>query len=215
MPDGIRESPSPAVLAVALACLLPVSASAQGVGPRPDAGDELRRLRGELIALNVALAQHNATLLTLQRDVKRVGEDLATVKEIVGALSTLPVVANSFLVSPPPGADALGVAKAVLFEPRLQLESARRHDTLFVTLRRIEPADVKLIAQLELGASETGLDLPIDRNGALYAVEWSTEEGFSFTLSLQDGASEQIATSVQVRPLQNRGRFLFVGSRLQ
>ncbi len=199
---------------VGLLTLCPAS-FAQELGPRVESGDDLRRLRGELHTLSAALEQRDKTLTAMQAELAKAGADLAAMRANLSELAALPVTATAFLVSPPHGADALGVAKAMLFEPRLQLESARRHDTLFVKLRRIEPGVVELLAELELGASDSQLTLPIDRNGALYAVEWSTEEGFTFALSLQDGASEQTAASVQVRPLQNRGRFLFVGARLE
>ncbi len=209
-----REPRRTTLVLTGLLALCPWS-FAQGVGPRVDTGDDLRRLRGELHTLSAALEQRDKTLATMQAELAKAGADLTAMRANLRELTALPVTANAFLVSPPHGADVLGVAKTMLFEPRLQLESARRHDTLFVKLRRIEPGVVELLAELELGASDSLLTLPIDRNGALYAVEWSTEEGFTFTLSLQDGASEQTAASVQVRPLLNRGRFLFVGARLE
>lgn len=209
-----REARATTFALAGLLTLCPASL-AQQVGPRVESGDDLRRLRGELHTLSAALEQRDKTLSAMQAELAKAGADLAAMRANLRELAALPVTANAFLVSPPQGADALGVAKAMLFEPRLQLESARRHDTLFVKLRRIEPDTIVLLADLELGASDSLLTLPIDRNGALYAVEWSTEEGFTFTLSLQDGASEQTAASVQVRPLLNRGRFLFVGARLE
>jgi hypothetical protein len=58
-------------------------------------------------------------------------------------------------------------------------------------------------------------DLPIDQNGALYLVEWSTTDGQSYNLVLRDGASGQPAATVPVKPLQNQGRFVFVGYRVE
>jgi hypothetical protein len=58
------------------------------------------------------------------------------------------------------------------------------------------------------------VDLPIDQNGALYLVEWSTSEGHAYNLVLRDGASGQPAASVPVRERQSEGRFALVGYRV-
>jgi hypothetical protein len=199
-----------------LALLLPAApqARAQEATSLALVFGQLQRLQGEVAALRLAVAGHDERLAAVQRDVKAAAAETADLKDHAVRLSAQPVLAAAFLASPPAGSDSLGVAKAMVFAPRLQLESLRRHDTLFLKLRRIEPGTVKLVAEFELAGSETTVDLPIDHSGALYALEWSTGEGFTFTLSLRDGASEQSAASVQARPLQNEGRFLFVGARL-
>ena len=44
--------------------------------------------------------------------------------------------------------------------------------------------------------------------------EWQTSEGHSYALVLEDGASGLPAATVQVRPQQTKGRFLFVAYRV-
>lgn len=198
--------------AVVLACALAPTARAQEGSAA--LALEMGRLHNEIFGLGLLLKQREDAIAALRHDVKALGEDLDVLKERAGAQAALPVLAAAFLASPPPASDSLGVAKAPVFAPRLHVDAVRRHDTLFLKLRRIDPTAVKLVAELELPGSEAVLDLPIDRNGALYVLEWSTSEGFSYTLALRDGAGEQTAASVQVRPLLNQGRFLFVASRL-
>ena len=70
------------------------------------------------------------------------------------------------------------------------------------------------VADLEIGSDTTGVDLPIDQNGAVYLLEWATSEGFNYNLVLRDAATGRSAALVQVKQLQNTGRFLFVGYRL-
>lgn len=202
---------------VVLAVLVPAAprARAQEATSLALVAGQLQRLQGELAALRLAVAGHDERLAAVQRDVKAAAADTADLKERAARLAGQPVLAAVFLASPPAASDSLGVAKTMVFAPRLQLESVRRHDTLFLKLRRIEPDAVKLVAELELAGSESTLNLPIDLSGGLYALDWSTSEGFTFTLSLRDGASDQSAASVQARPLQNEGRFLFVGARLE
>lgn len=173
---------------------------------------EMRGVRFELDALGRTLKDRDDARVGFERDTRA---DLGALKERVAALAGQPLLAAAFLASPPPSSDSLGVAKTPVFAPRLNVDAVRRHDTLFLKLRRIEPGAVKLVAELELAGSEPALDLPVDQNGALYVLEWSTSEGFNYTLTLRDGASDQTAASVQVRPLQNQGRFLYVASRLE
>ncbi len=176
---------------------------------------ELLRLRDDIRAVGVQVHKRGETLDAIQREIKAAGEELAALKERAAAFDAQVMLANAFLVSPPPPSDALGVAKTPVFDPHLHVDAVRRHDTLFLKLRRIEPGGVKLVADLELPASDTSIALPVDRNGALYVLEWSTTEGFAYSLSLRDGVGEQTLSSLQVRALLNQGRFLFVGSRLE
>ena len=55
----------------------------------------------------------------------------------------------------------------------------------------------------------------LDDSGALYVVDWETSEGHVYNLVLRDGASEQPAASVRVHEYQGRGRFAFVGYRVE
>jgi len=124
-------------------------------------------------------------------------------------------IAGPFLSGPPLASDTAGVAKVVVFAPKLDVDSSRRHDTVFLKVRRIEADSVKLVGETEIGQDATSVELPLDKSGALYVVEWSTSEGYNFGLVLRDGASGQSAALVQVKELQAKGRFLFVGYRLE
>ena len=220
---GRRREPSPlrlrmaAVAAVVAAVTLAPARAARaqestGLAACAALSHEVGGLRVEVAALGRALKERDDAREGFQRDAKA---ELGALKERVAALAGQPLLAAAFLASPPPSSDSLGVAKTPVFAPRLNVDAVRRHDTLFLELRRIEPGAVKLVAELELPGSESALDLPVDLNGALYVLEWSTAEGFNYTLTLRDGASDQTAASVQVRPLQNQGRFLYVASRLE
>jgi hypothetical protein len=107
------------------------------------------------------------------------------------------------------------VAKVAVFAPRLELESTRRHDTVFLKLRRIEADGVQLIGESEIGQDATGTDLALDKSGAVYVLEWVTSDGHNYNLLLKDGASGQTAAVVAVKQLQAQGRFLFVGYKLE
>jgi hypothetical protein len=204
---------------IALAALLgPLAAQAQ---TRPGALTEnealawqMQQLRGELALHAQGQRQRDETLDKLQREAKTLSDALHTTTERLAQIEGLATLSGLFLSAPPAASDVNGVAKALVFAPRLEVDTTRRHDTLFLKLRRIDPQAVKTVATLELSASESSLSLPIDRNGALYLLEWSTSEGFSFSLVLRDGASDQPAATVQVKPQQNEGRFLFVAARL-
>ena len=78
-----------------------------------------------------------------------------------------------------------------------------------------EPGAVRTLGEVELVPEATSVDLPLDQNGALYLVEWSTSDGHAYNLVLRDGASGQPAATVPVRPLQSQGRFVFVGYRVE
>jgi hypothetical protein len=79
----------------------------------------------------------------------------------------------------------------------------------------VEPGALRVLGDLDFTSDQAGVDLPVDQNGALYVLEWSTSEGHTYTLSLRDGASGQTAAVVQVKPLQSKGRFIFVGYRVE
>ncbi len=210
---------SGAMLALVTTVLAAGSLGAQARTGSPSEGEALawqvQQLRAELAQHALSHRQREEAFDKLQREARSQVEALQAATERLAQLESTTALSGLFLNAPPTASDSNGVAKVVLFAPRLEVDSTRRHDTLFLKLRRIEPQAVKTVAVLELGASETAFSLPIDRNGALYLLEWSTTEGFSFSLVLRDGASEQPVSTVQVKPQQTEGRFLFVGARLE
>jgi hypothetical protein len=117
------------------------------------------------------------------------------------------------MAAPPPSSDAVGVAKTVVFAPRIEVDTPKRRDIVNLKVRRVEASGVQLIGEKELG--EEGVELPVDQNGALYVVDWSTTEGQSYNLILRDGTSGQAAATAQVRVLQTQGKFIFVGYRAE
>ena len=88
-------------------------------------------------------------------------------------------------------------------------------DTVYLTVKRIEPTAVTVVAEVELTSDLDGVDLPLDESGALYVVDWETSEGHVYKLVLRDGASDQPAASVAIHEYQGRGRFAFVGYRVE
>jgi hypothetical protein len=123
--------------------------------------------------------------------------------------------ANTFLTSPPPGSGSVGVAKVPVFGPRIAVESAsQRHDLVTLLIQRVEVSGNRRIATAFLGSDTESVELPIDQSAALYIVDWSTADGLTYNLILKDGATEQVATTAQVKPMQFEGRFIFVGFRL-
>jgi hypothetical protein len=171
---------------------------------------EVKRLQGEVEVLQAGVKARDDVLEATARELRAVGGEVAALR------AALPSpLAGSFLAAPPLPSDIVGVAKVAVFAPRLEVESARRHDIVFLRLRRIEADAVKPVAELELPQDGGGVELPIDRSGAVYVVDWSTSDGNPYALQLKDGASSQLAASVQIRPQQAQGRFLFVGFRLE
>jgi len=124
-------------------------------------------------------------------------------------------MAAPFLAGPPPSSDNVGIAKTAVLAPRIEVDASRRHDLVLLRVRRLEAEEARLVADTELGQDQTGVELPIDRSGALYVVDWSTTDGQAYTLQLKDGATELAAAVVQVKPFQASGRFVFVGYRLE
>ncbi|HET9314412.1 MAG TPA: hypothetical protein VFQ51_02440 [Vicinamibacteria bacterium] len=171
---------------------------------------EMRALREQVALLEIALRQREAALGEMQTQLRALGSDLAEVKD----RTTAPPPSSAFMGGPPLASDAVGVAKAVVFAPRLEGDNVRRRDLVKVRVRRVEPGGFRPVGEVELGQDGT-VDLPIDQNGALYVADWSTGEGQTFTLVLRDGASLQEAASCKVRPELAQGHFFFVGYRLQ
>lgn len=193
-----------------LACLLLLLAAPQGKesDAMALAADMMRGVHAEVAALRVELQQRHEAIEGLKGAVAAVQEDVRR-----GRAET--PVAAPFLASPPAGSDSLGVAKAAVFAPRVDVESPRRRDTILLKLKRVEPGAVRTVAEVELVPDQNGIDLPLDQNGALFLVEWSTTEGQTYNLVLRDGASGQPAATVPVKPLQSQGRFVFVGYRVE
>ena len=177
----------------------------------------------EVAALQAVVQRLEDKVAALDTRVRLTGDELDGLKgdlKLVDAgvtdLRSRPVTPPSgpFMAAPPPSSDAVGVAKTVVFAPRIEVDTIRRRDLVSLKLRRVEAGGARLIAEKELGNDE-GVDLPIDQNGALYIVEWSTTEGQTYNLLLRDGTSGQTAATAQVKVLQTQGRFLFVGYRTE
>ena len=195
------------MLALALLLLIPPQES------KPDPGvfiAELRQLRGELSTLRLELFQRTDAILALKTDVAALHAEVRATRERMA-----PSVAAPFLSAPPAPSDQLGVAKTAVFAPRIEVDSARRHDTVSFKVKRIEAGAIRPVADVDLQADALGVDLPLDESGALYLVEWSTSEGQVYNLVLKDGASGQPAASAPVKALQAQGRFVFVGYRVE
>jgi len=195
------------MFALALLMLAPVQEPGTEVGA---VIGEVRRLRAEVSTLRIELFQRTDALLAMKSDLTALRDEVRTARER-GA----PSVAAPFLAAPPLPSDLLGVAKTAVFAPRIEVDSSRRHDTVSVKLKRIEAGAIHRVAEVELQADAPGVDLPVDQNGALYLVEWSTSEGQVYNLILKDGASGQPAASAPVKALQAQGRFVFVGYRVE
>lgn len=171
---------------------------------------ELRSLQGQVAALRLELLAHATSVETLRKELSALGEELRGLRDRPAFPVSLP-----FLAGPPASSDSVGVAKVAVLAPRVEVEASRRHDLVSLKVRRVEPVAVRAVGEVELGTDQTGVDLPLDQSGALYVVDWSTSEGYSVSLVLRDGATGQPAATVQVKPLQNQGRFVFVGYRLE
>lgn len=171
---------------------------------------EIRGLQVQVAALHNELRLRGEAVESLKKDVGALGDEVGALKDRVTSS-----VAGPFLSGPPPSSDSVGVAKVAVFAPRLEIDAARRHDLLSIRMRRMEPGAVRVVGDVDFTSDQAGVDLPLDQNGALYVVEWSTSEGHAYSLSLRDGASGQTAAIVQVKPLQSKGRFIFVGYRVE
>lgn len=170
---------------------------------------EVERLQGTVRSLETKARERDDALDALKADLK-------AVEGGVIELRSRPITPPSgpFMAAPPPSSDAVGVAKTVVFAPRIEVDTVKRRDLVVLKVRRVEASGVQLVGEKEL-ASEEGVDLPIDQNGALYIVEWSTTEGQTYNLLLRDGMSGQTAATAQVRLQQTQGKFIFVGYRAE
>mgnify|MGYP001829095662 FL=1 len=171
---------------------------------------EVDRLQREVARLESAVLERDEVLDDVRGQIRAVREDVREVREHPPR-----DLAAAFLSSPANGSDRMGVARAAVFAPRVEVDSAVRHDTVYLTVKRIEPTAVTTVAEVELTSDLDGIDLPLDDSGALYVVDWETSEGHVYKLVLRDGASDQPAASVAVHEYQGRGRFAFVGYRVE
>jgi len=190
-----------------LACFLLLLAAPQGEGMGM-ALEMMRGVRLEILELRKEIARREELL-------EGVRGELAGMREESRRDRSAAPLATPFLASPPPSSDSLGVAKSAVFAPKIDAESPRRRDLVLLKVKRIEPGGLRTVAELEFVPDAVSLDLPLDENGALYLVEWSTTDGQTYNLVLRDGASGQPAATVPVRPYQSSGRFVFVGYRVE
>lgn len=195
-------------LALAAAAASPQSPNEEVAGARM----ELSGLRSQVAALHAEMRARAEAIDAMRRDLAALGEDIGALKDRPAGAASL---AAPFLAAPPPSSDTAGVAKTAVFAPRLHIDAVRRHDVLSVRLRRLEAGGARVVADTEISSDQSTLDLPLDQNGALYVLEWQTSEGHSYALVLEDGASGLPAATVQVRPQQTKGRFLFVAYRVE
>jgi len=171
---------------------------------------EVHRLEREVARLESAVLERDAVLAEVREQIGAVRDDMRRLREHPPR-----DLAAAFLSSPANGSDRLGVARAAVFAPRVEVDSSVRHDTVYLRVKRIEPTSVTVVAEVELTSDLDGVDLPLDESGALYVVDWETSEGHVYKLVLRDGASDQPAASVAVHEYQGRGRFAFVGYRVE
>lgn len=193
--------------AIALALGVAAPAAAEQI---EDLAQEVGRLRLQVASLELVLRSREEKIEALGRDVRALAEALSVLRE-----QSAPPVAGPFLSGPPPSSDSVGVAKVAVFLPRVEVDATRRHDVVNLKVRRVEATAIRSAGEVDLATDQTSVDLPLDQNGALYIVEWSTSEGNSYNLVLRDGTSGQAAATVQVKPLQNQGRFILVGYRVE
>jgi hypothetical protein len=193
-------------LSLLLAALL-----AQAPAPAPEVSAlqaELRRLQGSVAALEMKMRQRDDALEGMRSDLQAVGAGVAELR-----IRPAPLASGPFMAAPPPSSDAVGVAKTVVFAPRIEADTLKRRDLVTLKVRRVDANGIQLVAEKDVG--EEGADIPIDQNGALYIVDWTTTEGPTYNLVLRDGASGQVAATAQVRIQQSRGKFIFVGYRAE
>jgi len=183
------------------AMVLMLATPAMAASSEGDPTAEIERLRGEITKMKGSIAEMGA-------DLKR---ELAFVRDRLSL-----VIATTFLQSPPASSDVVGVARVAVFGPRIQVETVQHRDVLVLRVKRADASGLRPVGpDIEMAGGQTTAVLPVDQNGALYIVEWSTAEGYNYAVHLKDGATEAPAASVQVRSLQNRGRFLYVGYKLE
>jgi hypothetical protein len=181
----------------------------------PQAADT-SALEGEVASLRSKVAELESRARERADEIGSMRGELKSIEAGLAELRARPMVvpAQPFMAAPPPSSDAVGVARTVVFAPRVDADTTRPRDLVILKVRRIDAGGVQLVGEKELG-SQDGAELPIDQNGALYIVEWSTAEGQPYNLILRDGTSGQAAATAQVRIQQTQGKFIFVGYRAE
>ena len=197
-------------LAALLTLLVPYGIAAEESSRSSDIEAQVSRLSSEVSSLQGEMRQRDKRLADLAASLETLGGDVGVLKQAVA-----PSMAAPFLAGPPPSSDNVGIAKTAVLAPRIEVDASRRHDLVLLRVRRLEAEDVRHVADTELGQDQTGVDLPIDRSGSLFVVDWSTTDGQAYALQLKDGATGLAAAVVQVKPFQSSGRFVFVGYRLE
>ena len=192
-----------------LVALAALSASSGATQEGADLVAEIGRLRGQVAYLEMQLRQRDDAIDGVRKDMRALSEEVGGLNDRIAS-----PLSGPFLAGPPPSSDSVGVAKVAVFAPRIEVDSPRRHDLVSLKIKRIEPGGARVVEETELGTDQLGVDVPIDQNGALYVIDWSTAEGLSYSLQLKDGASGLTAATAQVKPLQNEGRFILVGYRI-
>jgi hypothetical protein len=192
-----------------LVALAALSAAARAGQEGPDLMAEIGQLRGQIAFLETQIRQRDEALDGFRKDIHGLSEEVGGLKDRIAS-----PLSGPFLAAPPPSSDTVGVARVAVFAPRIEVDSPRRHDLVNLKVKRIEPGGARVVEETELGTDQLGVDVPIDQNGALYVIDWSTAEGLSYSLLLKDGASGLTAATAQVKPLQNEGRFILVGYRI-
>ena len=200
----------PLRLTAVVLLLVPSGVAAQETARGSDVEAQIGRLRAEMVALQGAMRRRDEELTGLAKSLETLGGDIGALKQAVA-----PSLAAPFLSGPPASSDNVGIAKTAVLAPRVEVDASRRHDLVLLRVRRLEPEEARLVADTELGQDQTGVDLPIDRSGSLFVVDWSTTDGQAYALQLKDGATGLAAAVVQVKPFQSSGRFVFVGYRLE
>jgi hypothetical protein len=186
---------------IVAALLLPASQDDPGLQA------EIRSLQQQVRELTRQLKERDDATSEMGQSLKAMAVEVAQVRE------RLLAPAAAFAAAPPLSSDAVGIAKTVVFAPRVEVDSGKRRDIVFLRVKRVEPGRLQPVAEVELGNDGTAA-LPLDQNGALYVVDWSTSEGHTFDLLLRDGATGLAVATVQVRINVSQGRFVFVGYRL-
>jgi hypothetical protein len=200
----------PLRLAALLTLLVPSGIAAEESSRSSDIEAQVSRLSSEVSTLQGEMRQRDKRLADLAASLEALGGDVGILKQAVA-----PSMAAPFLAGPPPSSDNVGIAKTAVLAPRVEVDASRRHDLVLLRVRRLEAEDARVVADTELGQDQTGVELPIDRSGSLYVVDWSTTDGQAYALQLKDGATGLAAAVVQVKPYQSSGRFVFVGYRLE
>jgi hypothetical protein len=197
----VTPTPMRSRLTVALCLVLAAASGVQAQESSTLTSEEIEHLRAEVQKMG-------SSIQTMSRDL---GRELAFVRDRLSL-----VIATTFLTSPPPSSDVVGVARVPVFGPRIEAETSRQRDALNVRVKRYDASGLRQVGNdIEVGSGQLQAVLPVDQNGALYVIEWWTSEGYTYSVQLRDGASELPVATVQVRPLQNKGRFFYVAYRLE